>query len=411
MLPNKLFIAVSLLLLGMLSSHGIWTEEYRWQSVCAHMIASHDYFHPYLNGKPYYDKPLLSYWLIIFPAQLFGGLNFFWLRLPSVISAGLTIWATYQLGTYCFYRRIGLLAAWLLITTFYFVFWARVASADMLNVAFVVLPVLWLVKHPGFQFFKNNLIFFLLLSLGALLKGLIAPVLAILILAPLLFTLLLKQAKFIFSIKTLLAALIALFIYLVPFILSSYTQANYGENGLLLVFRENIVRFFHPFDHQAPWYTYFIYVPLYTLPWIFLVIFFLRGSQHAKTARDGAEADSLSTRNLRTWGGDVAGRSKRIGHILDDEEQKKISSTQKIFTFYAPFIIFIFLSLSGSRRSYYILPIVPFVMLSIAIAWDKKFGVSVKPNLWLYRAIGVIYLLLIIYFLIIQPIYFYHIQR
>ena len=43
----------------------LWTLEGRWAGVCAHMIRSGDYLHPYLYGHAYYDKPLLSYWLAI----------------------------------------------------------------------------------------------------------------------------------------------------------------------------------------------------------------------------------------------------------------------------------------------------------------------------------------------------------
>ncbi|MDT1000488.1 dolichyl-phosphate-mannose--protein mannosyltransferase, partial [Pseudomonas aeruginosa] len=32
-------------------------------------------------------------------------------------------------------------------------------------------------------------------------------------------------------------------------------------------FRENVVRFFDPFDHMGPIYTYLIYLQVYTLPW------------------------------------------------------------------------------------------------------------------------------------------------
>jgi 4-amino-4-deoxy-L-arabinose transferase-like glycosyltransferase len=358
-----LILAALLLLFGMLSSHHIWTEEYRWQSICAHMISSHDYFHPYLDGHPYYDKPLLSYWLIVFPAKLFGGLNRFWLRFPSAISAGLTIWGIYGIGRHCFNRAVGLLAAWLLLTTFYFVFWARVSSADMLNVAFIVLPVFWFIKHPTVGQFKNDLVFFLLLAIGALLKGLIAPILTIIVLLPLLY----PQWRKWFSWPCMASGLIAILIYLIPFLLSSHAQSNYGENGLYLVFRENVLRYVQPFDHEDPWYTYFIYTPVYTAPWIFLLPFIL-----------------------------FCGNKINVIFMAQ--------RAQKIFPIYAPLIIFLFLSFSGSRRSYYILPIVPFMMLSIAIAWNKRFAEKSRAIFCLYSVIGIIYFIFVMYFIIVQPL-------
>src|SRR5476651_1732737 len=66
------------------------------------MLQIGDYFDPYLMGGPYYDKPLPPYWLITAIAWLTGGgLGPWSLRLSSV---------------------------------FYFIFWARVATADILTV-------------------------------------------------------------------------------------------------------------------------------------------------------------------------------------------------------------------------------------------------------------------------------------
>ena len=70
------------------------------------------------------------------------------------------------------------------------------------------------------------------------------------------------------NLRLVLALLIAAGFYAIPFVLSHlYGAPTYGESGLALVFRENVVRFFDPFDHMGPIYTYLIYLPAYTLPW------------------------------------------------------------------------------------------------------------------------------------------------
>jgi len=70
--------------------------------IALQMLQIGDYFDPYLMGGPYYDKPLPPYWLITAIAWLTGGgLGPWSLRLSSV---------------------------------FYFIFWARVATADILTV-------------------------------------------------------------------------------------------------------------------------------------------------------------------------------------------------------------------------------------------------------------------------------------
>jgi hypothetical protein len=130
-----LLTASAVVLLGRLGAAELWTQEGRWAAICSHMIDSSDCGHPYLFGEPYYDKPLLSYWLMIGAAWILGGLNETALRLPSVLAGLLSLWCVYHLGRKRIDRTTGLIAAALLGSSWMFVFWGRVASADMLNVA------------------------------------------------------------------------------------------------------------------------------------------------------------------------------------------------------------------------------------------------------------------------------------
>ncbi|HSD10668.1 MAG TPA: glycosyltransferase family 39 protein, partial [Candidatus Binatia bacterium] len=155
-------------LLGRLGAAELWTEEGRWAAICAHMVASGDYLHPYLYGEPYYDKPLLSYWLMVGAARTLGRLDETALRLPSALAGLLSLWCVYRLGKVRFDRGTGLTAAALLASCFMFVFWARVASADMLNVAGTLAAVTWYFErreHPGFA---TTAVFFALLAVTAL---------------------------------------------------------------------------------------------------------------------------------------------------------------------------------------------------------------------------------------------------
>src|ERR1041385_5762721 len=67
--------ATALLLFPKLGAAELWTLEGRWAGVCAHMMRSGDYVHPYLFGDAYYDKPLLSYWLPLPSARLLRRLH------------------------------------------------------------------------------------------------------------------------------------------------------------------------------------------------------------------------------------------------------------------------------------------------------------------------------------------------
>jgi len=62
------------------------------------MFLTGDFFHPTIGGEPYFDKPLLTYWLIVGFSALTGALNEWVVRLPSAIFGLISIWATVVLG-------------------------------------------------------------------------------------------------------------------------------------------------------------------------------------------------------------------------------------------------------------------------------------------------------------------------
>lgn len=259
-----LLLAVTALLLMLgLGSRELWGAETRWANISLQMLQSGDYFDPYLKGGAYYDKPLLSYWLITASAWLTGGLGPWSLRLSSVVAAWLSVWLTYLLGERLFRKGTGLVAGWMLATTFYFVFWARVATADILTVCGVLAAVWWYCRGPDDIRFWRYVGFFGLLALTSLFKGLIGFILPGLVLLPHL----LAQGRWRrhLNLRLLAALLLAGALYMLPFLLSHlYGAPNYGESGLGLVLRENVVRFFQPFDNLGPIYTYLVYLPVYT---------------------------------------------------------------------------------------------------------------------------------------------------
>ncbi|MGF6097875.1 ArnT family glycosyltransferase [Pseudomonas sp. 18175] len=337
----------ALLLLTGLGARDLWGPETRWANIALQMLQSGDYFDPYLKGGPYYDKPLPSYWLITGTAHLLGGLGPWSLRLPSVIGAWLSVWLVYLIGEQLFRKGTGLIAGWMLATTFYFLFWARVATADILTVCGVLAAVWWYWRGPDDTRLWRYTVFFLLLSLTSLLKGLIGFVLPALVLLP--HVLSEQRFKRHLNLRLLLALLIAGAVYAVPFVLSHrYGAPTYGESGLALVFRENVVRFFDPFDHMGPIYTYLIYLPAYTLPWLpcWLLGLWL-ALRHWRQAPP----------NVRwlVWG---------LG------------------------LLFVFFTASGSRRSYYVLPLVPFAQLLGAWWLSERLLANPASRLRWYKGFG-----------------------
>ena len=326
-----LLCAAAFLLLWGLGSRTLWASEGRWGEITREMFLSGDFFHPTIGGEPYFDKPLLTYWSIAGIAALTNRLNEFIIRLPSVIAAMITLLCTMYLGKRLWSRNAGRLAGGLLLTSYGLLMYSRIASAETENLAAIVLAVTWYWirrEKPGFVSF---LVFYLIMFAGAHMKGLTAVVVPVLIILPDL--LCEKRWKWLFGPSHLGALAIGAAVYLSPFIYAAKTNpTGYEESGLFLAFRENIVRFFQPYDHKGPVYLYLVVVPLLTMPWAPLFI--------------GAVVASV-----KNW--------------------KKLSyNTRWLITSIA--LIFIFFTISGSRRNYYILPILPFCALLMSVFLADK---------------------------------------
>lgn len=367
--PNTRFlylmVGAIVMLFTLLGGRELWTQEHRWADIVFGMLYTHDYLHPSLEGMDYYDKPLLSYWLIVALVTFMGKLTVWALRAPSVLAGLLAIWSIYRLGTILKDKRLGMVSGWLLLTTFYFVFWARTSSADMLNMAGMLFAVTWYFDKKEQPSFYNYSVFFLILAVTALCKGLVGPVTAVLAILP---DMLVQQNwKKHLRVSFFLGIIPAIVVYAMPFWASTYfSVSGYSENGLYLVYRENILRYFHPFDHKDPIYTYFLYLPIYILPWAFFFI---------------PSLFSLKSRwKEMTW------NSKWI--------------------VWAVLALFMFFTLSGSRRSYYILPLVPFALLMTADWILSGKALMTKRYIWAGRVAALFFVGLLLNFGLVQPLYY-----
>lgn len=89
-----------LLLACLLPFMGFWAyglfdlDEGFYGAVVVDMIRRHDWITPTLNGAPWFEKPILSYWLAIPSVMAFG--NEFGARLPSFLCTMATVWAWHR---------------------------------------------------------------------------------------------------------------------------------------------------------------------------------------------------------------------------------------------------------------------------------------------------------------------------
>ena len=279
---------------------------------------------------------MLSYWLIAAAARLTGDVDELASRLPSALAGLLGIVLLMVLTRRLYDGRTAIFAGCILATCYGYVFWSRIASADIETVTGVLAALtLYFCNHerrPGWWIVG----LWLIMAVTALTKGLQGFALPLLVIG--VYSLIAQgwrnlagklwhgslkdrvawfvtQNEWFFNRTTLLATTIAGLIYALPFAASLLvTNSNLG---LFMVLRENVLRFVEPFDHEGPIYLYAYTIFVLMAPWC---LFLPAALVHAHSK--------------------PAGKSDRF-----------------VLAYF--WVTFIFFTLSGSRRDYYLLPILP----------------------------------------------------
>jgi len=326
-----LMCTIAILFYWALGVRSLWESEDRWAEIARNMLRTGDFFHPIINASIYFDKPLLSYWFIAAVATITGNLNEWSIRAPSALAGMVTLYATFYLGRELWSKKVAWLAVWVLLTSYGFIFWSRTASADMANLAATIAAVSWFFANKDKPTFSSYFIFYFICVVGAQTKGLTAIAIPVLVVFPYICREKRWQAHY---NRSHLGALgLCALLYFLPFVAaikiplaSGFQAPDMQLNGLNLVYRENILRFFKPFDHQGNLLTYIYALPYILVPWspLFFAAFYLGLTKIKKTTE------------YSRW-------------LLE-----------------AIILIFIFFTLSGSRRWYYIIPIMPYCALLTA---------------------------------------------
>ena len=171
----------ALLFLARLGERSLWSMEVRWGEIPREMRERGDWLTPTINGHLYYDKPLLSYWLVLAASALTGEVNEFAARLPSAVAGLLSVILLMRIARRFFDERTAALAGLVLATSFSFTGFARTASADMENVA-GILAALALYLDAGDNPRALRIItLWLVMAVTSLTKGLLGFALPILI--------------------------------------------------------------------------------------------------------------------------------------------------------------------------------------------------------------------------------------
>ena len=343
----------AILFCARLGARALWSSEFRWAEIAREMQIAGNYFWPTINGRPYYDKPLGTYWLVVAATWMTGGMNEAAARLPCALAGIIAVALLIAIGRRLYDFKTGVVAGFILASSFSFVFFSRSASADVETIAGELAALALFLRHEHDPTGWWVVALWLVMALTSQMKGLLGFVLPLAVigtycvfadgwteLSRALLTgpigrrlrWFVDHNRWFFNWKTPLAIGLASVIYYAPFEISQWLTGS--GKGFSMVYRENIQRYFEPFDHRGPIYLYTYVIFALMAPWSALL------------------PAALVEAHRRTPHAHESVRGDRFTMAM----------------FWATFVFF---TLSGSRRSYYILPILPAAAILVARLLDR----------------------------------------
>ena len=187
-------------------------------------------------------------------------------------------------------QRTAIIAGFVLATSFSFVFFSRHASADVETVTGELAALALFLRYEDRRARWWVLGLWLIMAITSQTKGLLGFALPILVIgaysclrdgwrelaARLLHgplgarvAWLVDRNRWLFNWQSVVAIPIGFAVYYLPFWMSQRMTGSH--KGLEMVYHENVVRFFHPFDHRGPIYLYVYVIFALMAPWSVLL--------------------------------------------------------------------------------------------------------------------------------------------
>lgn len=154
------------------------SDETRYADMARGMLMSKDFITPYLDGRIFWDKPPLFFWLLCLSYKCFG-ISEFSVRIPSVLCALSAIVGLYFVVKKTISTKVAIVSAMILATSVEFVIFAKVSILDMVLTSNITLSLLcglmtYFVKEENKKYFWW--LFYLFSAFGLLAKGIPAVV-------------------------------------------------------------------------------------------------------------------------------------------------------------------------------------------------------------------------------------------
>jgi len=302
-------------------------NESRRARIAQEMLDTGNFVVPQLEGKVILTKPPLFYWAVAFCSRDHR-VTEYTARFPSAVCAVGAVIITFLIGSYLFTRKVGFWSALSLIATNIFVAQARYVEMESMLTFFIVLSIYCFLRgyREPRRAFLWFILFFAALGLGTLTKG---PFAFTFPLIPILGYLFIYRDKKVLSGKPFLLAITVFLIVLIPWVVLISRQ--YPRFGLVALW-ETVGRVALGYAHREPFYFYFEKIGDTMFPWIFFLPFAIW-----ITFTDRLSGWRKENVFLVLW---------FVGNLL-------------------------FLSLSKSKRDFYLAPIAPGVALLIGSTWES----------------------------------------
>jgi 4-amino-4-deoxy-L-arabinose transferase-like glycosyltransferase len=295
-------------------------DEPRYAQVARQMLESRDWIVPYLGPFPWFEKPILLYWLMGLSYAVFG-VSEFAARIPSALAALASVYVLYRVIVRSSGSQTAILASLILGTSAFFVVFSHAASFDMVFTFFVTASLCSFLEFE-LQPEKSSALYrtYFWAGGGILAKGFVAlPLIALPILAYLILS---NGWKQIASLKIPTGILIMIAVSGIWFVPISLI---YGWRFWdFFFYQHHVLRYTTTTFHKAvAWWFYIPILVLGTYPWTFAPFTGLRNLE--------AKTDKILVRFSLCWF----------------------------------FVIVLFFSLSRSKLPDYVLPAIPaFAILS-----------------------------------------------
>lgn len=133
-------IAAFVLLWGLGKGSLTNSDEAIYAQVAKEMVRGGDWLNLYYEGRAWFHKPPLFIWLTAAFYRLFE-VNVFWTRAASACAGVATVVITYLIGKLIYSKRVGFIAALILLANYQFVCYARQGEMDVLLTFFLFVAV------------------------------------------------------------------------------------------------------------------------------------------------------------------------------------------------------------------------------------------------------------------------------